>query len=135
MLQEQWTQWKPVENLAKDFFVKWVKMSNDNFKILFFSDETPTRNLLVTFKHPVLFYKSTDETCAQETICDIKRKHGKEFIQQCPFFKATDSLYINWLIDESCTTLDKKDLLHFIFFEINSLIDVITTGEPLVEWI
>lgn len=143
MLLEQWTQWKPIQGVEKTYLIKSVSDISEKLEIILFIDDafekssctSYQKEMRIIFKQSIIFYKSVDEHCTIEDATDLRMRYGNEFVSHSSFFKVTDSKYLHFLKEESCEDSENKPITHFVIFDINLRIDVITTEDPFVEWI
>ncbi len=140
---EQWSHWKPLEELPRKFLIKNSYDSKEKLEIKLYNDDPLDKNfkqkheqiMRIIFPHPIVFYKQVDEYCSVEDTEDLKIQYGKDFVYQSSFFKVTNSKYLQLLAEESGSTGQELQLSHFVILDFNSRVDIITTQEPLVEWI
>ncbi len=132
-MQEQWVQWKPVNNLSTKYNIDAISDSLDNFKVELTDYNNGKNKVIVTFENSVDAYRTTDETFRLNCINTLDKQYGPDFYGKWTFFKVTNSKYIQWLSEESCTISDSLPLVHFSFIAANCILDVVTTYEPKVE--
>lgn len=132
-MNEQWVKWEPINGLSAKYYIDSVSDSLKGFQIVLSDSHDEKQKILITFKNSVDAYRNTDETYRTNTISTLDEEYGTNFYGDWTFFKVMDSSYLKWLSEESCTISDSRNLKHFSFVAVNSILDVVTNYEPLVE--
>ena len=70
-----------------------------------------------------------------KTIVALDEKYGPTFYGTWTFFKIINSSYISWVAEESCEFVKPKELIHFVFLAMDSVVDIIASEEPKFELI
>src|SRR3989304_7328130 len=110
-MQEEWTRWEPIEGLGKSYEIDSVSNDNKNgFVVLLSEYNDEKKRLRVAFENSVCSYRSTDETLRCKKIEQLNDKYGTYFYSKWAFFKVTNSEYLQWLSEQSCTISDDYSL-------------------------
>jgi hypothetical protein len=132
-MQENWTQWKPIEDLINNYYIESISDSiDDGVKILLFDAQNKKRKVLISFPNSVDSYRITDESFTYLTIDFLAERYGAKFFHDCAFFKIQDSKYLQWISQQSYGISEKLNFTHFCIIAIDSIIDVIANYEPTV---
>ena len=132
---EQWTRWEPIQGLAKKYCIDSIIDDTKGFSILLSEYYDEKKKARVVFENSVDAYRSTNESFRLSILYDLSGKHGNEFYAGWTFFKVTNSLYIQWLFEQSYGTSESLNFIHFSFISDDSILDVVTNYEPRVELI
>ena len=135
MILEQWVHWNPIQDLAEKYLIEFINDTQEELDIHLVSDDRHKKRMRIVFKQPVLFYKLIAEFCTMDDIDNLRVRYGNEFIWRSSLFKVVDSKYLHFLKEESCVNFAELQPIHFVILDLNFQINVITTTEPLVEWI
>jgi len=135
MMTEQWSQWKPINNLAGKYYIESISDNINGLKIVFFEWHNETKKVIITFTDSVDAYRSTDEIFRLKLISDLKEKYKSKLYGKWTFFKVDNSAYIKWLSKQSYTISDERSFMHFSFVGVDSILDVVTNYEPKVALI
>ena len=130
MLLEKWVRWTPINNLSRSCYIESFVDSSDGFKIYIINEAN--ENIVINFAHSVISYKVTDETCAIDRLDIFKGQSEIQFYVDWVFFKIINSLYIQELIENS-DIKQSFDLIHFMIFDDDFIVDIIATSEPILE--
>ncbi len=131
--QEQWTTWKPLENLPTKCWVDIVNVTPDHLIILLNNeDEKENCTISLKFTNNFSMYKVTDEMCTINLLYEIIYAYGKPFVYGSAFFLINNSSYIEWLVEKSNGSLQADTLHHYCIFGVNRVVDVISSEEPEV---
>lgn len=131
-MTEEWIRWEPIDGLGYKYFIDAIFDNEDGLNIIL---EYKQKKVRVCFKNGASSYIRTDETLRYDLICDLSRKYGGIFYGDWTFFKVKNSSYLTWLETQSCTISQGYQLQHFSFIADDSILDVATSGDPLVEHI
>lgn len=131
-MTEQWSRWKPIEGLLSKYDLDTIIDNEEGLKIIFDCDQ---KKVTVFFKNGAASYIKTDATLRSYLIGDLTKEYKAIFYASWTFFKVENSLYLSWLEVQSCTISQGYELQHFSFITDNFIIDVATSGEPIVEHI
>ena len=134
-MTEEWVRWEPVPDLASRYYIDSVHNDSNGFTIVLSEDRIVTNKVYVRFKDWVNSYRQTDETFRAYLIHKLHEKYGVAFYSQWSFFKVHNSSYISWLSAESSTISDNFELIHFVVFDPNNVIDIIAGYEPTIEFV
>jgi hypothetical protein len=128
---EQWERWIPISGLPS-------KIYNDTFidskegVILEFSDETDKKKIVVKFEGGVLSYRNTDEGSLLKKLNYLDQQYGTDFYSEWTLFKAKNSEYISWFLEESSGIYESNQVEHYVFLTSNDVIEILSTYTPSV---
>lgn len=126
---ERWNIWHPLKSASGDFRVHSFVDVLYNFEIYLFNEVD--QRIIFGFGESVLGYRVSQEICTMQTQAAISARYGDDFLTQSIFFKVTNSMYIKELDLEDTK---KQAAQHFVFFDIDSMVDVIAMEEPAISW-
>lgn len=129
-MQEQWMRWEPIKGLLANYDIDAIFDTQEGLKIIL---ECNQKKVSVLFKNGAASYIKTDETLRYKKICELSEKYEGNFYASWTFFKVENSEYLKWLEVQSCTISQGYQLQHFSFMTDDSILDVATSGEPIVE--
>ncbi|OGI12004.1 MAG: hypothetical protein A2Y40_10985 [Candidatus Margulisbacteria bacterium GWF2_35_9] len=135
-MKEEWKTWEPVSDLSEKYYIESV--SNDlkkGLKIVVCDEKNEKKKVIITFEYAISSYKWTNETFRLDTAAFLDEKYGKKFYTKWTFFKVTNSSYLQLLSKESSGIADYYSLIHFAIIESNSILDIIASYEPNVEFV
>lgn len=132
-LNEIWERWEPIVGLGEKYYVESIQDDMDIFRARLYDKYFSTKRVDIIFHDQVDAYRKTDETLRSQVVLDLDKCYGHEFYATWTLFKVTNSRYIKWLSEESCTISDHMPLVHFVILAADSLVDIVTTYEPKVE--
>ncbi len=87
---------------------------------------------MITFNGSADSYKYTNESFCFKIFGDLSDKYGDDFYSNWSFFKITDSDYLKWLSDKSCTVSDTLSFQHYCIIGGDEVVDVLSQKEPEV---
>lgn len=129
---EQWIRWKPLENLAATHKIEMIHDTSVGLQIVLVA-QANTPKLSILFKN-VCAYKTEIESYRLNTFYTLTERYGKEFYTTWTFFKIHQSSYLK----EVCSIInlsDHQDIQHFVIMGQESMVDVLTSSEPIVSYI
>lgn len=129
-MSEKWIRWEPIEGLLANYDIDAILDLEEGLKIILKCDQ---KQVNVFFKNGAASYIKTDETLRCYLIGSLSKQYGRDFYASWTFFKVENSEYLQWLEEQSCTISQGYDLQHFVFMTDDSILDVATSGEPIVE--
>jgi hypothetical protein len=132
-MSEEWIRWIPISGLAPKYSIESVSDSFDGFKVVLFEEFDKKERVIIKFEETVSAYRSTDESYRSKLIVDLDKKYGRDFYGDWTFFKVNNSLYLQWLSEQSCTISDHINLLHYVILGGDFVVDFISGLEPNVE--
>jgi hypothetical protein len=133
-MQEKWIKWEPIKGLQLKYYIDSIVDNLDGFEMILSDCNDRNKRVMVTFENSVEAYRSTDETCRTNTICDLRDMYGLDFYCEWTFFKVENSRYLRWVIEESCGIREAHYLTHFSFIAGESIVDIIAPYEPKVQF-
>ncbi len=131
---EQWIKWEPINGLSCKYQIDSVSDTIDGFFIVL-SSTTNEKKIKITFEGYLLSYRKTDESFRQSTVTFLEEHYKTKFYAEWTFFKVINSTYLQWLSEESYGFSDSVPPIHFSFIDDDSILDVVATYEPKVEFI
>ncbi len=132
IMMEQWIRWKPIEGLAKKYYIESITDSIEGFKIILSCVTDPTRKVHVIFDDSVDSYKRTDESFKLSDIYEIHKQYGNSFCTEWTFFKVVHSTYAQWVSEQSFGTIEPEYFMHFSLIAMDSVVDIICDYEPTI---
>ena len=132
-MHEQWTQWRPIEQLAPQYYTTAIINAATGFHIRFGESNNNPRGLFITFERSIEACRVTDEGDRFVKLLYLIDTYGRDFFVKWPFFKVTNSEYLEWLSQESGGIFDQKSMEHFALITQDSIIDIATSYEPKIE--
>ena len=134
-MTEQWARWEPISGLAEKYDIVTVSEEIEGFRVVLFDEQDSTKKAIISFEQAVSAYRSTDESFRYKLIRDLDERYGSDFYGKWTFFKLTNSLYLEWLLDQSEGVFDPKSYIHFSIITSDSILDIVASYEPKVELI
>jgi hypothetical protein len=135
-MQEKWTQWKPLENLANEYYIKSITIAGKEFKILLGDARADSPDVCVSYTdYFISEFRSNSETFRLSTISYLDEKYGGKFYSEWTFFKIENSEYLKWLSEQSYGISDDCRLIHFCILTDDEFFDFIASDEPKVEFV
>lgn len=128
---EQWEHWQTNQLPEKELIIDSFIDRTDGFKIRLVSEEEEWFE--IDFGPSVIFYKVTDEICTLVRASNIVKHQGKDFFANRNFFVATKSCFINDLADRTNAYSSKETPLHFVLFDDDFMIDVVSIDKPIIR--
>ena len=130
LLEERWTKWQLTKNLPPyGLYVNSIVNSPYEFKILL-ANENDEEVVKILLDHSPYSYRTADETYRLNAI-----SNSKFALSGWRLFKIENSNYISWLLKESCTISKSQFLMHFSIIATDSIVDIVDTHEPKVEFL
>jgi hypothetical protein len=136
VMEEYCENWEPLSGLISKYNIDFTEYTiNSTFKILLGEAYSQGRNVSVIFKDGIYAHRDTDESFRLSPIQMLRDCGEIKSRIRWTFFKVKNSLYIKWLLEESNSAADSSQLMHFLFAGENSILDVVATYEPIVEFV
>ncbi|MFA6066404.1 MAG: hypothetical protein WC707_04470 [Candidatus Babeliaceae bacterium] len=132
---EQWIRWEPIEGLEKKYCIHSIEDTLEGFSVLLSNIHNKEQKIRIIFENSVDAYRNTHENFRSSLKYALSLKYGDTFYGSWTFFKVTNSLYIQWLFEQSFGTSDSLNFIHFSFIATNSILDIVTNYEPKIELI
>ncbi len=134
-MTEVWEKWEPLRGLATEYYLDNVVDSDEiGFSIEFREFKNSKKRIRVLFSNWVYSYRYLEESFAINRYASLEKKYGDNFLNWT-FFKVMNSKYIQWLSQESEGLSDLRDLKHYSFLSMDSVLDVINDKDPIVEFV
>jgi hypothetical protein len=126
-MQESWGKWQPISGLEKYHNIYDIEyLAQGFFKILLIG-HAEGKCVAVIFENGVSAHRYTYES--------LRTLRMPESSGAWTFFKVSKSSYIKLLFEKSNNETDYLSLMHFVFAGADTIIDVVATYEPIVEFI
>ncbi len=134
-MSEEWIKWEPLKELPSQYYIDSVSDTRKAFCIVL-SDSNDSKNQIkFIFEGPVDSYRKTEETFTFSILDHIHKKYGAGFYNKNSFFKIVNSLDIRALSEQSYGIAESRNLTHYVFWGLDSLVDVISASQPNIEFI
>lgn len=130
---ETWIQWRPIEGLARKYDIEEVVHNNTGFNVVLCDISKRNSKLEIHFEDWVEAYRCADETLRCRVIVDLDKQYGTKFYGDWTFFIVTNSLYIKWFSEQSCTISDGIELVHYSILAANTVLDIAAISKPRVR--
>ncbi|MBS1987741.1 hypothetical protein JST56_01990 [Candidatus Dependentiae bacterium] len=134
-MREKWTKWEPLQGLMAQYYIDLMSDNEEGVRIVLSEDEGRTKKVQVTFQTFVAAHRCTDESFSTGLLMRLEELYGSTFYREWAFFKVDNSNYIKWLTMESDGVFNSKGYSHFCIFGVDSVVDIIAMGDPVVEFI
>jgi hypothetical protein len=123
-------KWEPVDNIPDRLYLEGLHDDYEGLKLLLKGENVKDRILKIQFTSH-LGYRNVDESNR------LKSLHDNPLLTtKWPLFVATDDGFIDWIVDESQDSIDKrKQYKNYIICTPNDIVDVISDELPIVEWL
>ena len=133
--KEKWTSWNPIDNFSYKFYIDAIADDSKSLRITLTDIEDKTNKIQIIFDGTVHSYRVTNESFRRST---IKFMDEEVDCSKGLFFKVIDnSEYFEWLVKESGEVvkvdIESNSLIHFVFVDSDSFIDVVANYEPRIE--
>ncbi len=132
---EDWIKWEPAAGLSKKYYIDSILDDVEKFEVTLSSAENEIKKIKVIFEDSVYSHCRTNESFRVKIIYDLDKKYGTDFYGDWTFFKVTNSSYLQWLSRQSTTISNSRNLVHFSFVAVDSILDVINVSDPKIEFI
>ena len=129
---EKWERWVPIDGLVRKYDLDEVIDNKDGFTITLFDASDITQKLRIHFEDFVEAYHVANETLRYRVVVDLYEQYGRKFYGDWTFFTVTNSSYIKWLSEQSCTISDGMELIHYSILASNYVLDIAAISKPTV---
>ncbi len=126
---EEWTRWEPIKNLSGKYYVDAIILSDAGL-IIQLSENA--KKIELNFRYAADSYKYTNESFCFKIFGDLSDRYGGDFYGNWSFFKITDSDYLKWISDKSCTVSDRFPFQHYCIIGGDEVVDILSQSEPKV---
>lgn len=130
MIQEKWLRWIPNDNFSGNYSIKDCVYSKANIKINLIDDNG--FEIIIHFCS-VIAFKITEEICEVSLPGILLDAYGANFFVGWSFFQIKNSLYIQELIEGSPYEHLANDFIHFVIYNDDFKVDIITSIQPSIE--
>lgn len=132
-MPEQWTKWKPINQLAPEYYMTALIDDTTGFYVRLGESKHNPHGIFITFQHSIGAYRITDESYRASKLLYLTNTYGHDFFASWSFFKVTNSEYLKWLSQEAGGIFDYESNMHLVLITENSILDIATTYEPKIE--
>lgn len=122
---EKWTRWEPINGLSGQYSLDYFAWSEKGFVVELISGKKEER-IQILFDEYIDAFRYTNES--------FYLKLPGDFYGEWNFFKATNSEYLKWLSEKSCTLSDRMHFIHFCILGGDEVIDIVANYEPKVRF-
>src|SRR5699024_12208946 len=126
LMPKQLKKWMPVKGIATKMYYNLL-VDVEEGVILNFVDEYDTKRIIVKFDGNVLSYRNTDEGSLMKMLIFLDVNYGSSFYGNWSIFKAANTAYINWFLEESSGIYKPDEIHHYIFLTPHDVIEVLST--------
>ena len=130
---EKWTRWEPVSGLSGKYYLDSFAWSEKGF-IVELIHAKKEEKVQVIFSNYIDAYRYTNESYYFKLFGDLSQQYGDDFYADWSFFKITNSEYLVWLSEKSCTWSDQLHFVHFCIMGGDEVLDIVTNYEPQVTF-
>ena len=127
ILNEEWFEWSYLNKTLPDLYIDSLSESSKGFEILC-SGSSYNEIVKISLNHVPFSYRFVDEHFRISTMAKpnfpIKKGH---------FFVVKNSHYIVDLINKFGNYVKSLNLIHFLIFEENTIVDIVNSFEPKIE--
>ena len=134
-MQEEWIRWEPVDGLTGKYSVDTMSLGEQGLIIGLSSLSDNTKKIEIKFEYAIDAYRYTNDSFSFKIAGDLTEKYGREFYGDWSFFKVTNSEYIQWISEKSCTYADEFAFIHFSIVGSDEIVDVLSRYEPTVAFV
>ncbi len=129
-MKEEWERLE-LDNIPKGTYE--LDEINYNFEGLTLILTSEYNKISVKFSVGVVNFRTGDKSDRWKTLDTISFSKGDGFFSDHIFFKISNSLYEDWIIEDSFGTLPKNLLTHYVILTNNDMTDILSAVEPIIE--
>jgi hypothetical protein len=130
---EKWVKWEPVQGMSFRYDVEYILDKFDSFEIVLIDMVDKNKKVKLVFENSVNAYRVVEESFRSQLLVEVGN-FNKEY-ENWTFFKVENSSFLNWLYKESSGMLKELKPIQFSFITTDSIIDIVSTYHPKVEFI
>ncbi len=134
-MTETWSKWECQITVFRKCYVDSIADTIDGLVIILSDSVHEEQKLRIVFRESVHAYRSTNESYRQKKLYELKSKYGSEFYSEWSTFKVIESEYLKWLSEQSYKISEMESLIHFSIIAVDSIVDVLASYEPTLEWL
>jgi hypothetical protein len=133
------TAWKPIQNMKDEYYIYTICDNLDGLKIILNEYNNPKNQLHMIFTYGAAAYRITEELL---TINLLQIKDGNngndqkidhKYREEWFLFKAINSDYLEWASKMSNGISDDLNLIHFVIFTKDRVLEILNQADPKVE--
>ena len=128
-MKEKWVRLTIPGVKDNAYYIKTLLDDYDGLKITMWNGEKNGKLILIYFE-AVESYQYCDEHSKIDLWSELSKSYGKDFYANYNFFKLENSNYIKWLNTSSYGITEGMGLQHYVLMDRDSVIDIISYGEP-----
>lgn len=129
---EEWARWEPIKDISGKYYLDSFGWSEKGF-IVELSSKKKGKKIQVIFDNYIDAFRYTNESFYFKLFGDLSEQYSDDFYADWSFFKVTNSEYLRWLSEKSCTWSDQIQFIHFCILGGDEVIDIVTNYEPEVK--
>ncbi len=123
---EEWIRWEPIDGLSGQYSLDSFAWSEKGFNVELINHKNKEK-IEILFDGYIDGFRYTYESFYLEL--------PRDFYGEWKLFKSTNSEYLKWLSEKSCTLSDQMDFIHFCIVGGDEVIDIVANYEPKVRFI
>ncbi|WP_206920081.1 hypothetical protein [Alicyclobacillus suci] len=131
-MKNEIVRWLPSESVCGKYELDRISLDSEEL-VLDFTKSNGGDNCKIIFDGVVLSFRNTDEGVRLRFLDVLSENKGDEFYSNWTFFKCLNSTYIDWVNAESYEKYADYRIEHYIFLGTNSMLEVISTFDPLIS--
>jgi hypothetical protein len=128
---EEWTRWTPIQGLDGNYYLDFFAWSAKGFIVELISGKKG-KKIQIVFADYIDAFRYTNESFYLKVLDNTSAKQDVDFYKNFSLFKITNSQYLAWLSEKSCTLSDRCDFIHFCILGGDEVIDIVANYEPKV---
>ncbi|HVX00570.1 MAG TPA: hypothetical protein VHA52_09085 [Candidatus Babeliaceae bacterium] len=132
---EQWTRWEPIPNLAEKYYIDSLTDDANRFSLVLSDMTTRGKNILIAFENNIYIYRLADEFYKKKLLYELDKRYGSDLCAKWTFFKVTNSLYTQWISEQSYGLSNTMQFTHFSIIGGNEVVDILSRYEPKVQFL
>lgn len=126
------TAWIPIQSMKDEYYIHTICDNPDELKIILGEYNNPKKRLHMIFAYGAAAYRITEELLAINLL-QIKDNNNQKFSEKWFLFKATNSDYLEWASKMSDGISNDLNLIHFVIFTEDRVLEILNQAEPTVE--
>ncbi len=128
---EEWTRWEPIQGLEGKYYLKSFAWKETGFIVELISEEKG-KKIEILFDDYIDTFRYTNESFYLKILDNASSKDDIDFYKNFSLFKVTNSEYLAWISEKSCTLSNNMNFIHFCILGGDEFIDIVTNYEPKV---
>jgi hypothetical protein len=132
-MNETWSHWVPRNGLERRYNIKSILDGNKGLILLLSPECKEAHDIQITFGYSASAHRTTYETFRHALIIYLHQKYGSDFYTKWTFFKVENSLYMQWLREQSEGMSDFEHYQHFAILTPDLFVDILAMKEPEIS--